>query len=362
MMVRMCDNMSFMRKDFLIVKLQPKCWICRQYILTKERYFCPVCKVEDACYDLCPTCYEKEKIKPPLLRHPLKNSSGEPCQHAHELLPMELEDNKLVEYLSEKTYEPDDNIECDFFANRIQFLSLCQGNHYQFDQLRRAKHSTMMVLYHLHNPMAPAFVHSCNICNQEIQKVRFSCSVCKDFDMCIDCTKKNKGLCPLQHMLKRFDLLKDAMSALTADQRQQQAKQLKMQLQLIKHATTCKDLNCPSNNCAKMKRLLLHAKTCDAGTKSIDSMTVSNDKASDNSSSAPSSSGKDKAGEKAKATHGKGSDSGISCSQCKRLWPLLEAHATHCKLAKGQCKILRCEELKDRLRSRRLDQQRAEDR
>jgi hypothetical protein len=49
------------------------------------------------------------------------------------------------------------------------FLSLCQGNHYQFDTLRRAKHSSMMVLYHIHNPNAPAFASTCNVCNCELE-------------------------------------------------------------------------------------------------------------------------------------------------------------------------------------------------
>lgn len=68
------------------------------------------------------------------------------------------------------------------------FLSLCQGNHYQFDSMRRAKHSSMMVLYHLHNPDAPAFVCTCNACGVEIEPGQgFRCTVCQDFDMCGNC-------------------------------------------------------------------------------------------------------------------------------------------------------------------------------
>lgn len=68
------------------------------------------------------------------------------------------------------------------------FLSLCQGNHYQFDTLRRAKHSSMMVLYHLHNPTAPAFSVTCNVCALEIEPgTGWRCSQCSDFDMCGRC-------------------------------------------------------------------------------------------------------------------------------------------------------------------------------
>eukprot|EP00607_Mallomonas_marina_P011082 CAMPEP_0182423844 /NCGR_PEP_ID=MMETSP1167-20130531/9918_1 /TAXON_ID=2988 /ORGANISM="Mallomonas Sp, Strain CCMP3275" /LENGTH=519 /DNA_ID=CAMNT_0024603145 /DNA_START=677 /DNA_END=2237 /DNA_ORIENTATION=+ len=58
-------------------------------------------------------------------------------------------------HVIDETEDPDDTQECEFFDTRQAFLNLCQGNHYQFDQLRRAKHTSMMVLYHLHNPDAP---------------------------------------------------------------------------------------------------------------------------------------------------------------------------------------------------------------
>lgn len=74
------------------------------------------------------------------------------------------------------------------------FLSLCQGNHYQFDTIRRAKHSSMMVLYHLHNPEAPAFVSTCNNCQAEIEPGEgYRCTVCQDYDLCRIC-REEKGV------------------------------------------------------------------------------------------------------------------------------------------------------------------------
>lgn len=86
------------------------------------------------------------------------------------------------------TKDKDEILESEFFDTRQAFLSLCQGNHYQYDTLRRAKHSSMMVLYHLHNPTAPAFVTSCNKCHLDIETGQgWRCELCPDFDVCNAC-------------------------------------------------------------------------------------------------------------------------------------------------------------------------------
>jgi hypothetical protein len=53
------------------------------------------------------------------------------------------------------TVDEDEPMDSEMFESRQQFLNYCQTNHCQFDELRRTKHSTMMVLFQLHNPMAP---------------------------------------------------------------------------------------------------------------------------------------------------------------------------------------------------------------
>ena len=79
------------------------------------------------------------------------------------------------------------------------FLNLCQGNrHYQFDTVRRAKHSSMMVLYHLHNPDAPTVSTNCNVCNMEIDHGSgYRCTVCPDFDICATCKDRTGHAHPL---------------------------------------------------------------------------------------------------------------------------------------------------------------------
>merc|ERR1719498_1373626 len=86
--------------------------------------------------------------------------------------------------------DPNPEVEHEIFTTRQQFLSMCQGNHYQYDQLRRAKHASMMVLYHLHNPNVQAFIHSCNNCQKTIEGEFYRCTEKKcDFDLCKECKK-----------------------------------------------------------------------------------------------------------------------------------------------------------------------------
>lgn len=84
--------------------------------------------------------------------------------------------------------DKDDDLESEFFDNRQTFLNLCQGNKYQYGTLRRAKHSSMMILYHLHNPTAPAFATFCTICQKEVENSQgWYCEVCPGYDVCSAC-------------------------------------------------------------------------------------------------------------------------------------------------------------------------------
>lgn len=108
-----------------------------------------------------------------------------------------------------KPRDSDDDLDdvimpCEIFDTREAFLMYCQNNHCQFDQIRRAKHSSMMVLYHLFNQGTTGFVFSCTGCKIALTSGnRWNCSICPVFNLCESCNAKTKH----EHQLHLFKVV-----------------------------------------------------------------------------------------------------------------------------------------------------------
>ena len=75
-----------------------------------------------------------------------------------------------------------------FVASRHAFHQLCAQSNYQFDSLRRAKHSTMMILHHLFQPELQQSHTFCDECGLLITNTElWRCSDCPDFTVCDWC-------------------------------------------------------------------------------------------------------------------------------------------------------------------------------
>ena len=220
------------------------------------------------------------------------------------------------------TEDRDDTQECEHFETRLAFLQLCQGNHYQFDQLRRAKHTSMMVLYHLHNPDAPKFMAVCNVptCNQSIvHGTRFHCETC-DIDYCQSCYvnqrhTKTAHIHPLRPIAVSGS---SSVQPLTDEQRRERNRSIQLHLQLLLHsARDCIGKKCTSKNCEKMKEFLKHEPNCKVGTKK-------------------------------------------GCPTCKKVLNLLTLHARNCRVE--NCPVPKCVEIKEKIRQQQLKQRQMDER
>lgn len=230
LMTRLSESLFNWRDDFLLVHLCAYCSECSRYISNGNRY---ESFEGDHDYGVCEECYAKL-----------------PPEKQENLIP---EDQPPLPQIK----DPDQEMQCEIFDTRESFLSLCQGAHYQFDTLRRAKHSSMMVLYHLHNPTAPSFVCTCNICNENIEQGRgFRCKTCTDFDVCDKCYEKNGH----EHPVVR---IADLGSNDLDQRRQIQEQQARRITDLLMHIITCRDPNCPSDHCRRVKAMFVHSKTCE---------------------------------------------------------------------------------------------------
>ncbi|RHZ27724.1 hypothetical protein DYB37_005801 [Aphanomyces astaci] len=100
--------------------------------------------------------------------------------------------------------DTDELMPCEIFDTREAFLMYCQNNHCQFDQIRRSKHSSMMVLYHLFNQGTTGFTFTCHKCSMTLTSgKRWNCSICLNFNLCEGCRAKTKH----EHPLHAFQIV-----------------------------------------------------------------------------------------------------------------------------------------------------------
>ncbi|KAL7102459.1 hypothetical protein ACP275_08G122300 [Erythranthe tilingii] len=292
LMHKLGETISPMKEDFIMVHLQPACTHCCILMVSGNRWVCRQCKN----FQLCGKCYDAERRLEDRERHPINQKDK------HALYPVE------ITCVPDGTKDKDEILESEFFDTRQAFLSLCQGNHYQYDTLRRAKHSSMMVLYHLHNPTAPAFVTTCNVCHLDIETGQgWRCETCPDYDVCNGCYQKDGGI---GHPHKLTNHPSNDRDAQNKEARQLRVTQLRKMLDLLVHASQCRSSLCQYPNCRKVKGLFRHGMLC-----------------------------------KVRASGG--------CHLCKKMWYLLQLHARACK--DPNCNVPRCRDLKEHLR--RLQQQ-----
>jgi len=153
--------------------------------------------------------------------------------------------------LTDDTEDVDDTQESEHFETRQSFLNLCQGNHYQFDQLRRAKHTSMMVLYHLHNPDAPKFVPTCQQCHVDILiGIRHHCDDC-EIDYCQNCCVAANYKMIHIHPLRPIAVANSTPQLITEEQRRSRQHSVRLHMELLFHAAHC--ARCDSKNCHRMK-------------------------------------------------------------------------------------------------------------
>ncbi|OQR81484.1 hypothetical protein THRCLA_11693 [Thraustotheca clavata] len=433
------------KEDFFVVDLHPKCHKCSNAIINKPYWTLKTIAPNDAVNNVieslkkakssqlkssmiprhyqhyyCQPCYEASKsnlaarveaasvgAKKAVELQAQVQSSGDPATFSY--AATELQDIKYElcltsvssslaqssgdESMTDCALEPDEDplMPCEIFDTREAFLMYCQNNHCQFDQIRRSKHSSMMVLYHLFNQGTTGFTFSCAKCSITLTSGhRWNCSICLNFNLCDGCRLKTKH----EHPLHAFHIVSipqpkyktsaetDALNARSTPAPVQQKKKQKKQPAVKKG----------KGNSKKPKTEVIHASPATIATPETPASTPSTSVAAtpvikvENPPAAappaptrptPSASqppqhphidpqlliqlehastcqlGEDCSYTncykmRAMLKHGATCEARKvgPCQLCKRIVGLLSTHAKQCKKAVDECKVPRCAEIR----------------
>ena len=157
--------------------------------------------------------------------------------------------------------DPDPLMPCDLMDGRDAFLTMARERHLEFSSLRRVKFSTMALLYELHTQGQDKFVYTCNSCQKNVEN-RYHCTVCEDFDLCVDCFKKDNHPHKMEKQGSIFGSSEGSDSEGGANAGSSRTISIQRCIQSLVHACQCRDANCQLPSCRKMKRIVAHTKSC----------------------------------------------------------------------------------------------------
>ena len=196
------------------------------------------------------------------------------------------------------------------------YNSFARDNHYEFSSLRRAKYSSMMLLYQLHTSDGGESAYSCNKCEKAMGgfELRFHCKTCTDFDLCPGC-KETHGH---DHEMDQYGFIDSTNSdtsgaAPGSSQDDIRRMQRAMLMKAFVHACNCIDPICADPQCGKMKQYVIHTRSCPSRGQS-------------------------------------------SCHMCKQVVYLCCYHAKSCTLGRD-CRVPYCNNIRDRFNKQQQQQQ-----
>ncbi|XVF62470.1 hypothetical protein PTKIN_Ptkin09bG0010600 [Pterospermum kingtungense] len=281
LMQKLGQNILPIKEDFIIAQLHFVCTCCHSAILSGSRWFCTLCK----SFQLCERCHDAEQ-------NIYKECSHTLCHG---------EDHSLQRIMVDDSSDTDDkdvSVDNSLFENRHSFLSFCQRNNYQFDTLRRAKHSSMMVLHYLHNPSALTAGSTCTNCYKDIQKDQcWLCEICPNVAVCATCYQRDHFSAHIHKLTQHSSAVNSVIENTEAPMKESLKTQL---VEVLLHACRCHS-RCSNPNCLLIKKLFYHGKDC--------TVRVAN-----------------------------------GCQRCKKIWFILRLHSRNCK--DSDCGVPRCRDLK----------------
>ncbi|XP_018651827.1 putative creb-binding protein 2 [Schistosoma mansoni] len=154
--------------------------------------------------------------------------------------------------------DPDPLINSELMECRGAFLEKAREKHLEFSSLRRAKYSTLVMLYELHNENRQPLMYTCNVCSAQLE-TPWHCKQCIEYDLCPRCYETENHPHPMVKIGIGLDDCNKGQEPSNDSTIQESGRdKLSRWVKALGHSCYCRDANCRVYACKTMKYQVQH--------------------------------------------------------------------------------------------------------